>query len=115
MRDVWNVMKSPGSDTDPTAYSVGLSHNVQYHQALGYNATLAFGTFADALVLLANPKARTARAWRRPGAGASSRVLPVLPARWQAAALLGLHCPHRTACVGLPPSMRSESVCLSSC
>ena len=33
VRDVWNVMKSPSSDTDPKTYAISLSHNVEYHQA----------------------------------------------------------------------------------
>ena len=49
-------MKTPSSDTNPKTYAISLSHNVQYHQAVGYNGNLALVTFADALVLLANPK-----------------------------------------------------------
>ena len=58
LRDVWNVMKSPSSDTDPKIYTNSLAHNVEYHQAVGYEGTLAIVTFPDVLVLLANPKAR---------------------------------------------------------
>ena len=55
--DVWNVMKSPSADTDPSAYALGLSQNTEYHIGLGYTGTLAIVTFADALSLLARAQA----------------------------------------------------------
>ena len=57
-RQVWNIMKSPSSDTDPTAYAVNLAHNVRYHEAVGYAGNLAIVTFNDVLGLLANPMVR---------------------------------------------------------
>ena len=55
VRQVWNIMKSPSTDTDPTAYAVNLAHNVRYHEAVGYAGNLAIVTFNDVLGLLANP------------------------------------------------------------
>ena len=57
IKNVWNVMKSPSADTDPTTFAISLSHNVNWHQAIGYDGSLAIVTFADALGLLAHPRA----------------------------------------------------------
>ena len=59
---MWNIMKSPSSDTDPTAYAVNLAHNVRYHEAVGYAGNLAIATFNDVLGLLANPLVRLLQA-----------------------------------------------------